>query len=93
MAQPSDEQYTDPSANTSAAAEIVVGPLLRYVGTTTATVWVETSAATEVTILGHRATAPSRNLRETAWFKPFLTMERAGLEPATPSLQSWCSPN
>ena len=21
------------------------------------------------------------------------TMERAGLEPATPSLQSWCSPN
>ena len=56
MAQPSDEQYTDPAADTSAAAEIVVGPLLRYVGTTTATVWVETSAATEVTILGHRAT-------------------------------------
>jgi hypothetical protein len=28
---------------------------LRYVGTTTATVWVETSAAAEVSILGHRA--------------------------------------
>jgi len=39
----------------SAPAEILVGPLLRYVGTTTATVWVETSAAAEVTILGHRA--------------------------------------
>ena len=24
---------------------------------------------------------------------PFSGMERAGLEPATPSLQSWCSPN
>jgi hypothetical protein len=23
----------------------------------------------------------------------FQAMERAGLEPATPSLQSWCSPN
>ena len=25
--------------------------------------------------------------------KPFREVERAGLEPATPSLQSWCSPN
>ena len=24
---------------------------------------------------------------------PRMLMERAGLEPATPSLQSWCSPN
>ena len=54
MVQPSDE-HTEPAADVFAAAEIVVGPLLRYVGTTTATVWVETSAATEVTILGHRA--------------------------------------
>jgi hypothetical protein len=37
------------------AADLVVGPLLRYVGTTTATVWVETSAPTEVTVLNHRA--------------------------------------
>jgi len=36
-------------------AELVVGPLLRYVGTTTATVWVETTRPTEAEVLGHRA--------------------------------------
>jgi phosphodiesterase/alkaline phosphatase D-like protein len=36
-----------------AQAEIVVGPMLRYVGTTTATVWLETSRPCAVTILGH----------------------------------------
>ncbi|MGZ4357814.1 MAG: alkaline phosphatase D family protein [Gaiellaceae bacterium] len=35
--------------------DIVLGPLLRYVGTTTATVWVETRAPHEVEVLGHRA--------------------------------------
>jgi hypothetical protein len=34
---------------------LVLGPLLRYVGETQATVWVETDAACEVEILGHRA--------------------------------------
>ena len=34
--------------------QLVLGPLLRYVGTTTATVWVETDAATVVEVLGHR---------------------------------------
>ncbi|HEU5010458.1 MAG TPA: alkaline phosphatase D family protein, partial [Gaiellaceae bacterium] len=34
-------------------AEIVVGPMLRYVGTTTATVWVETSRPCVVAVLGH----------------------------------------
>src|SRR6478735_2463403 len=34
--------------------ELLVGPLLRYAGTTTATVWVETGRPAEVTILGHR---------------------------------------
>src|SRR6478735_9355241 len=33
--------------------ELLVGPLLRYTGTTTATVWVETSRPAEVTVLGH----------------------------------------
>jgi hypothetical protein len=33
-------------------AEIVLGPLLRYTGTTQATVWVETDTACEVEILG-----------------------------------------
>jgi PhoD-like phosphatase len=34
--------------------DLVVGPLLRYAGTESATFWVETSAACEVEILGHR---------------------------------------
>lgn len=34
--------------------ELVLGPLLRYVGPTEATVWVETDAACEVELLGHR---------------------------------------
>jgi PhoD-like phosphatase len=34
--------------------ELVLGPLLRYAGTESATFWVETSAPCEVEILGHR---------------------------------------
>ncbi|MGH8274513.1 MAG: alkaline phosphatase D family protein [Gammaproteobacteria bacterium] len=36
-------------------AELVLGPLLRYVDATDATIWVETDAACEVEALGHRA--------------------------------------
>jgi hypothetical protein len=36
-------------------SELVLGPLLRYVGERDATVWVETDAAAEVEVLGHRA--------------------------------------
>jgi PhoD-like phosphatase len=39
----------------ASARDLLVGPLLRYVGTTTATVWVETARPAEVTVLGHRA--------------------------------------
>ena len=35
-------------------AELVLGPLLRYAGTESATLWVETSASCEVEILGRR---------------------------------------
>ncbi len=35
-------------------SELVLGPLLRYVSETEATVWVETSEACEVEILGRR---------------------------------------
>ncbi len=38
----------------SSMASLVLGPLLRYVGSTQATVWVETDAPCEVTVLGHR---------------------------------------
>lgn len=36
--------------------ELVLGPILRYVGETDATIWVEVNAACEVEILGHCAT-------------------------------------
>jgi hypothetical protein len=35
-------------------ADLVLGPLLRYVGETEATVWVETDGPCEVEVLGHR---------------------------------------
>ena len=38
----------------SAAAELVLGPLLRYAGTRSATFWLETNRACEVEILDHR---------------------------------------
>lgn len=37
-------------------AELIVGPLLRYVDSTEATLWVETDAVCEVQVLGHCAT-------------------------------------
>ena len=36
-------------------ATLVLGPLLRHVGTSTATVWVETDAPCTAEVLGHRA--------------------------------------
>jgi hypothetical protein len=36
-------------------AELILGPLLRYVGEREATVWVETDAPCQVEVLGHRA--------------------------------------
>ena len=36
-------------------ARLVLGPILRYVGTTTATVWVEIDASAVVEVLGHQA--------------------------------------
>ena len=36
-------------------ATLVLGPLLRYVGSKSATVWVETDQPVEVDVLGHRA--------------------------------------
>ena len=35
-------------------AQLILGPLLRYVGERAATVWVETDGPAEVEILGHR---------------------------------------
>ena len=41
--------------DTDVVAELILGPLLRHVGEHDATVWVETNAACEVEVLGHRA--------------------------------------
>src|SRR5690242_16486520 len=40
---------------TDGAPELKVGPLLRYVAETEATIWVETDRACQVAILGHQA--------------------------------------
>src|SRR5215470_1897520 len=44
----------DPDAS-DAAPRLVLGPLLRYVTETEATIWVETDRACQVGILGHQA--------------------------------------
>jgi phosphodiesterase/alkaline phosphatase D-like protein len=44
---------------------LVLGPLLRYVGETQATVWVETDAAAEVEVLGPRLPAGARGRAPT----------------------------
>jgi hypothetical protein len=43
--------------------------------------------------MGGRSDPSTQSRLANRMFKPFAGMERAGLEPATPSLQSWCSPN
>src|SRR4051812_6870225 len=42
-------------AESSSGPDLVLGPLLRYVGEHEATVWVETDAPCEVDVLGHSA--------------------------------------
>ena len=56
---------------------LVVGPLLRYAGSTEATVWVETDARCEVEILGHRA----RTFEVEGHHYALVLIE--GLEPGT----------
>jgi PhoD-like phosphatase len=58
-------------------SELVLGPLLRYVSDTEATVWVETSEACEVEILGRR----EHTFRVEGHHYALVCIE--GLEPAT----------
>src|SRR5579862_7552844 len=60
MTAPGDPSSSDaPAQAHSGSGEVkpglILGPLLRYTGTTTATVWVETDSATEVEVLDHHA--------------------------------------
>ena len=54
MTDGGDPDLRDPDASDGAPL-LVLGPLLRYVGETEATIWVETERACEVEILGHQA--------------------------------------
>ena len=45
---------TEPATDTSAQPCLLLGPLLRYAGTESASFWVETDTACDVEILGHR---------------------------------------
>src|ERR1700742_4028539 len=45
---------TQPTTKADTAPDLLLGPLLRYVAETEATVWVETDRPCEVEILGHR---------------------------------------
>ena len=49
-----DEVVRELDSDGGAGAEVLVGPLLRYVGSETATIWLETSRACEVAVLGQR---------------------------------------
>jgi hypothetical protein len=46
---------TDSGADVPGMPQLVLGPLLRYVGGTAVTIWVEADRACEAEILGHRA--------------------------------------
>jgi hypothetical protein len=56
---------------------LVLGPLLRYVGETEATVWVETDAPCEVTVLGR--TEPTFHVEGHNYALVYIE----GLEPGT----------
>lgn len=65
---------TSPS---SVGARLLLGPVLRHVGTTTATVWVQTSRPAQVEVLGCRASTFS--VRE----QHYALVEINGLEPGS----------
>ena len=48
-------------------AILILGPIVRYVGTTEATVWVETDGRCEVEVLGRRAVTFLSAAGTTRW--------------------------
>ena len=51
---------------------LVLGPVLRFVDETSATLWVETSAAAEVTVQAGDVTAVSGSLQKAPFVRAFL---------------------
>ena len=60
---------------------LVLGPLLRYVDDTTATIWVETSAATDVSVVAGDRRASARTF--SAHGHHYALVELTDLEPGT----------
>ena len=60
-----------------AAPDLVLGPLLRYVAETEATIWVETDRACQVKVLGHQA----RTFKVNGHHYALLVLD--GLRPGT----------
>jgi phosphodiesterase/alkaline phosphatase D-like protein len=65
------------SATDQGTTQLVLGPLVRFVGDTSATVWIEADRACEVEVLGHRA----RTFQVAGHHYALLTI--TGLEPGT----------
>jgi PhoD-like phosphatase len=55
MPTEADEVAPELASDGAETADLLVGPLLRYVGSETATIWLETTRDCEVAILGQRA--------------------------------------
>ena len=75
----SGEIMDEHNCGDSEVADLLVGPLLRYVGTETATIWVETTKPCEVGVLGQRA----RTFHVEGHHYAVVVVE--GLEPGTSS--------
>jgi hypothetical protein len=61
--------------------DLVLGPILRHVDHTSATIWVETAAAADVTVTAGERTASARTF--AAHGHHYALVELAGLEPGT----------
>jgi PhoD-like phosphatase len=79
MAQVSRLSSNTSEQSSEDSVDLLVGPLLRYVGTETATIWVETTKPCEVSVLGHRA----RTFQVEGHHYALVVVE--GLEPGTSS--------
>ena len=83
MAIIADMAHTGPSrtAPTESRAELVLGPLLRYVDETSATIWVETAQSSLVTVVRGSATGEARTFGVHGHHYALVDLE--GLEPGS----------
>lgn len=65
------------------STRLLLGPMLRHVGTTTAQVWVQTDGPAEVEVLGCRASTFQ------VWPYHYALVQLTGLEPGTDTPYQW----